>query len=239
MVRNQSLGPLQLQGFKEVQPGQWTLHNDGHSGETSLSLSLFLFASLLRHVCLMCVNLCCQSSCSSVAGCRWATVAFRMFITPSSCTSTGGALPPTAPSTRWTAADTRWRYSSVSRGRRFHWPAAAAAAAATAADNWCGVQGFLIFVLSRCTSSTWRQSIPTWLRRWRTRRAWQCWESSSMSVQTSFFTVWRSVFWFAFAARVHATFFFFFFSFFLQVVYADNVHFGHISQKLSSVAYRG
>lgn len=25
----------------------------------------------------------------------------------------------------------------------------------------------------------------------------------------------------------------------LQVVYADNVHFGHISQKLSSVAYKG
>lgn len=26
---------------------------------------------------------------------------------------------------------------------------------------------------------------------------------------------------------------------FLQVAYADNVHFGHISQKLSSVAYKG
>ncbi|XP_075901073.1 carbonic anhydrase 15 isoform X2 [Nelusetta ayraudi] len=31
MVRNQSLGSLQLQGFEEVQAGQWTLHNDGHS----------------------------------------------------------------------------------------------------------------------------------------------------------------------------------------------------------------
>lgn len=30
-----------------------------------------------------------------------------------------------------------------------------------------------------------------------------------------------------------------FFSLFSQVVYADNVHFGHISQKLSSVAYKG
>ncbi|MED6259920.1 hypothetical protein ATANTOWER_015457 [Ataeniobius toweri] len=31
MVRNNSLGPLHLEGFDEIQTGHWTLENDGHS----------------------------------------------------------------------------------------------------------------------------------------------------------------------------------------------------------------
>nr|XP_015797021.2 carbonic anhydrase 15 [Nothobranchius furzeri] len=31
MIRNDSLGPLQLEGFDEIQTGHWTLENDGHS----------------------------------------------------------------------------------------------------------------------------------------------------------------------------------------------------------------
>lgn len=38
-----------------------------------------------------------------------------MCTTPSSFTSTGEARPPMARSTLWTDADTRWRYSMVSR----------------------------------------------------------------------------------------------------------------------------
>lgn len=186
MVRNQSLDSLQLQGFQEVQPGQWTLHNDGHSSNPPPPLPL-LSLSLSISVCLIWVSFCCQSSWRSAAGCQWAAEASRMFITPSSCTSTGGVRPPTALSTPWMAADTRWRYSSVSRGRRFHWPAAAASAAASAGNYGRDLQGFLLLGLFRCTSSTWRQCIPTWLRRWTTRRAWQCWESSLMSVHTCLF----------------------------------------------------
>lgn len=33
MTRNESLGSLHLEGFDEIQPGHWTLQNDGHSGE--------------------------------------------------------------------------------------------------------------------------------------------------------------------------------------------------------------
>ena len=59
-----------------------------------------------------------QSCCMLAVACRWAAEVFQMCTTPSSCTSTGEARPPTAPSTRWTGADTRWRYSTVSRPRR-------------------------------------------------------------------------------------------------------------------------
>lgn len=33
MIRNDSLQPLHLEGFDEIQTGHWTLENDGHSGE--------------------------------------------------------------------------------------------------------------------------------------------------------------------------------------------------------------
>lgn len=33
LVRDDSLGPLRLEGFDAVQAGHWTLENDGHSGE--------------------------------------------------------------------------------------------------------------------------------------------------------------------------------------------------------------
>lgn len=36
MTRNDSLGPLHLEGFDEIQTGHWTLENDGHSGECTL-----------------------------------------------------------------------------------------------------------------------------------------------------------------------------------------------------------
>ena len=116
MIRNESLGPLHLEGFDAIQTGHWTLQNDGHSGEyatDALTNVLFANSCWWPHVSRRL-----QSCCMLAVACRWAAEVFQMCTTPSSCTSTGEAHPPTAQSTQWTDADTRWRYSTVSRQRR-------------------------------------------------------------------------------------------------------------------------
>lgn len=73
---------------------------------------------------------CSQSCCRLVVACQWAVEVFQMFTTLSSCTSTGEARPLTDQSTRWTDADTRWRYSMVSRQALHRHQA-------TVAAGWC------------------------------------------------------------------------------------------------------
>lgn len=157
---------------------------------------------------------CSQSSCRLAAAWRWAAGASRTSTTPSSCTSTGGARPPTARSTRWTDADTRWRYSPVSR-----W----LCGGHEVVPLWA-LRGFCP-LNPRCTSSAWSPSIPTCPPHWRIQQAWLFSASSSTLVLPK-----RWPLTFRPCKLTLAV---------LQVVYADNVHFGHISQMLSSVAYKG
>lgn len=116
MTRNESLGSLHLEGFDVTQTGHWTLQNDGHSGEHTTD-TVMCMTSVIVCICVgdFMFVVCSQSCCRSGVACRWGAEVFQMCTTPSSCTSTGEAQPPTAQSTRWTDADTRWRYSMVSR----------------------------------------------------------------------------------------------------------------------------
>lgn len=61
------------------------------------------------------VSGCFQLCCRLAMACLWVVEVFQMCTTPSSCTSTGEAWEPMGRSTQWTDADTRWRYSMVSR----------------------------------------------------------------------------------------------------------------------------
>ncbi|XP_007567922.1 PREDICTED: carbonic anhydrase 15-like [Poecilia mexicana] len=134
LVRNDSLGPLHLEGFDAVQPGHWTLENDGHS-------------VLLQVGSGMAVS--------------------------------GGGLPDV--------------YHTIQL--HFHWGGLATNGSEHTVDGRRYPMEMHIVNMKSIHPN----------------------ESAALDDPTGFAVL----------------------GFFIDVVYADNVHFGHISQKLSSVAYRG
>ncbi|XP_030290864.1 carbonic anhydrase 15 isoform X1 [Sparus aurata] len=134
MVRNESLGPLHLEGFDEIQTGHWTLQNDGHS--------------VLLHV-------------------------------GSGMSVSGGGLPDV--------------YHTIQL--HFHWGGPATNGSEHTVDRRrYPMEVHIVSMKSIHPNVTAALEDPTGLA---------------------------------------------VLGFFIDVVYADNVHFGHISQKLSSVAYKG
>lgn len=98
----------------------WPKQATGRLKTTDTLVSVLLMSSPASVVCLCCafdhfLLVASQSCCRWAVACQWAVEVFQTCTTPSRCTSTGEAGPPTARSTRWTDADTQWRYSTVSR----------------------------------------------------------------------------------------------------------------------------
>ncbi|XP_036972594.1 carbonic anhydrase 15 isoform X2 [Acanthopagrus latus] len=134
MIRNESLGPLHLEGFDAIQTGHWTLQNDGHS--------------VLLHV-------------------------------GSGMSVSGGGLPDV--------------YHTIQL--HFHWGGPATNGSEHTVDRRrYPMEVHIVSMKSIHPNVTAALEDPTGLA---------------------------------------------VLGFFIDVVYADNVHFGHISQKLSSVAYKG
>lgn len=109
-----------LWGLYIWRASMWSKQANGHLETTDTLVNIQQILTW-TNICLLCALHwwlhdceCSQSCCRLAAACRWAAEAFQMCTTPSSCTSTGEARPQTARSTRWTDADTRWRYSRVS-----------------------------------------------------------------------------------------------------------------------------
>ncbi|XP_073334159.1 carbonic anhydrase 15 isoform X2 [Pagrus major] len=134
MIRNESLGPLHLEGFDAIQTGHWTLQNDGHS--------------VALHV-------------------------------GSGMSASGGGLPDV--------------YHTIQL--HFHWGGPATNGSEHTVDRRrYPMEMHIVNMKSIHPNLTAALEDPTGLA---------------------------------------------VLGFFIDVVYADNVHFGHISQKLSSVAYKG
>lgn len=171
--------------------------------------------------------LCSQSCCRLATACQWVVEASQMCTTQSSCTSTGGARLLMAQSTRWTDADTRWRYSMVSRQLY----------TVTNQLMQCSYSlmslKVFFYLIARCILSTWSPSTRICQRPWMIQLASLFLDSSLMLVESQTCFLFYSIYCY-FPSKTS-----WFCWLFLQVVYADNVQFGYISQKLSSVAYKG
>ncbi|XP_049909221.1 carbonic anhydrase 15 isoform X1 [Epinephelus moara] len=157
MTRNESLGPLHLEGFDVTQTGHWTLKNDGHTGKYTTDIVMFVIVLAMTRLWLLSVIL---------------QVGSGMSVS-------GGGLPDV--------------YHTIQL--HFHWGGLATNGSEHTVDRRrYPMEMHIVNMKSIHPNLTAALEDPTGLA---------------------------------------------VLGFFIDVVYADNVHFGLISQKLSSVAYKG
>ncbi|KAL7377178.1 hypothetical protein ABVT39_023243 [Epinephelus coioides] len=157
MTRNESLGPLHLEGFDVTQTGHWTLKNDGHTGKYTTDTVMFVIVLAMTRLWLLSVIL---------------QVGSGMSVS-------GGGLPDV--------------YHTIQL--HFHWGGLATNGSEHTVDRRrYPMEMHIVNMKSIHPNLTAALEDPTGLA---------------------------------------------VLGFFIDVVYADNVHFGLISQKLSSVAYKG